>query len=459
MSRCAPALSHVALVALMMTAPLAIAAGVATTTQADPAHPTITSPRIAALSREIAAGNRAAAEAFWRERDQVTPLVEPIADDPTCSWVTFAWRGDADTRRVGLIGGPVIHDFSKWLDRLGDSDVWYRTERIPNDARFLYSFQVDRPAAWPTDPAKAEAAFKQYLPRPDPLNPCTEYDASVLELPDAPPQPWATRVPGMTPTASKLWSKIPGVPRGASRSHVIRSDILKQDRRVDVYLPIGYDPRADKPYKLLVLFEGSGVNELLDNLAVQQRMPPVVMAVPHFVNRNAECECSEPFADFVADELLAWLRDHYRVSAAREDVIVGGFSYSGLAAGFCAFRHPVKLGNVLTMSASYWWFPESNTPAAAFRGEPGWLTREYVRAPLPTHPPRFFLAAGRFEDYYPWSLLAENRRIRDVLAAKGYAVEFREFTGGHEPVSWRSAMVEGLIALTREGNAANDAGQ
>jgi enterochelin esterase-like enzyme len=102
------------------------------------------------------------------------------------------------------------------------------------------------------------------------------------------------------------------------------------------------------------------------------------------------------------------------------------------------------------MSGSYWWFPGYDAPDALFRGEPGWLSSQVAAAPRPAQPPRYFLAAGRFEDFYPWSLLAENRRLRDVLTARGYDVEFREFMGGHDPVSWRSAMVDGLVELTRD---------
>jgi hypothetical protein len=352
---------------LILTSPLLFAAPpllAAAVHASDLPTTRFTSPRIAALAKELATDSKAI-ERFWREMEGNSPIIEAIAGDPACSWVTFVWRGNADTGRVRLLGGPVIHDFSKWLERLGETDVWYRTERMPNDARFVYSFQVNRPVEWPLDPVEGAAMYKQYLPRPDPFNAHVEYDGSVLEMPDAPPQPWLGRVEGMTAAASKLWLKIPGVPRGAVRSHVIASKTLKQDRRVDVYTPIGYDAAATKTYRLLVLLEGSGVNDLLDNLSEQKRMPPVVMVVPHFVNRNAECECSEPFADFMADELLPWVREHYNVTAAREQTIVGGFSYGGLAAAFCAFRHPEAFGNVLTMSGSYWWFPGAGTPAVA----------------------------------------------------------------------------------------------
>ena len=77
--------------------------------------------------------------------------------------------------------------------------------------------------------------------------------------------------------------------------------------------------------------------------------------------------------------------------------------------------------------------------------EPGWLTRQFITSPhLPV---RFYLAAGRFEHFFPLSLLAENRRFRDVLEAKGYSVDYHEFSGGHDFICWRSPLVDGLIAL------------
>jgi enterochelin esterase family protein len=77
--------------------------------------------------------------------------------------------------------------------------------------------------------------------------------------------------------------------------------------------------------------------------------------------------------------------------------------------------------------------------------EPGWLTRQLATSTKA--PVRFYIAAGRFENFFPYSLLGENRRLRDVLRAKSYSVDYREFSGGHHPVCWRGPFVEGLIAL------------
>src|SRR5262249_61648792 len=63
------------------------------------------SPRLAALAKELKAGNRAALEAFWRELKDKAPLVEPVVGDEKRLWVTSVWRGDNDAKRGDVIGG------------------------------------------------------------------------------------------------------------------------------------------------------------------------------------------------------------------------------------------------------------------------------------------------------------------------------------------------------------------
>ncbi len=43
--------------------------------------------------------------------------------------------------------------------------------------------------------------------------------------------------------------------------------------------------------------------------------------------------------------------------------------------------------------------------------------------------------------------VAQNRHMRDVLLAKGYRVSYHEYTGGHDYVSWRGSLADGLIDL------------
>ena len=156
---------------------------------------------------------------------------------------------------------------------------------------------------------------------------------------------------------------------------------------------------------------------------------------------------AEPFAAFLIKDLVPWVRAEYRVSEEPARTIVGGLSLGGLMASYCSLRHPEVFGNVLSQSGSYHWSPgelerdDRDMPDE----ETGWLTRQFVAAPR--RAVRFYLEIGRFEDGGFVSGLTENRRFRDVLKAKGYSVHYSEFCGGHDYVSWRGSLAEGMMAL------------
>ncbi len=70
-------------------------------------------------------------------------------------------------------------------------------------------------------------------------------------------------------------------------------------------------------------------------------------------------------------------------------------------AAYCGLRHADVVGNVLSLSGSFQWFPGALDETGAKDGEPGWLTRQYAATPY--RPIRFYLQAGRFEDSFPFS--------------------------------------------------------
>lgn len=68
----------------------------------------------------------------------------------------------------------------------------------------------------------------------------------------------------------------------------------------------------------------------------------------------------------------------------------------------------------------------------------------------PRLPVRFYMTAGR-DELDPTGrdrdILNTSRHLRDVLLAKGYEVHYEEFFGGHDFLSWRGSLANGLIAL------------
>jgi enterochelin esterase-like enzyme len=392
------------------------------------AKPSAPSPGISALRKEIDSGNLAATKDFWAELAQRgAPLIESVpAPGNACdSLVTFVWKAEADTRNVAVVGGIDGAEPAKnQMLHLAGTDVWYLTYEIRNDARFSYAFSPNDSLVALLDPARNSMAFK-----PDPLNSKRLPDlyASYVELPAA-PREW------ITPAAKK--------DQGALVRTTFASAIRKNERDIWVYTPAGFTTSTGR-YPLLVLLDGGGyisstapARDILDNLIAQGKIPPVVAILVGNTDRVAELECSASFSDFLAKELVPWARQNYHAAAEAGATIIAGSSLGGLAASYAGLTHPEIFGNVLSISGSYWWTPPGD-------GEPEWLTRQFV--PSPKVPVRMFVAVGSMEERV--NQLVTNRHFRDVLAAKGYALEFREFNGIHGYLNWRGSLADGLLYL------------
>jgi len=80
--------------------------------------------------------------------------------------------------------------------------------------------------------------------------------------------------------------------------------------------------------------------------------------------------------------------------------------------------------------------------------EGNFLVNQFLASPK--LPLRFYLTAGTFEidrDGSGGDILESTRCLRDVLLAKGYEVHYEQFVGGHDGLSWRGSLGNGLIAL------------
>jgi enterochelin esterase family protein len=300
------------------------------------------SPRIARLRSALMADGTGATERFWRDvAERGAPLVEPLADGRT-ALVTFVWRGAGELRNVAVLGSLMGLDAEQnQLAHLAGSDVWYRTYQLPMAARGRYWFSPDDPLA-PLSVEHWDERIANW--RRGPRNPATFRDpwylgeadvrevlVSVLSLPDAPAQPWG--------------KEVPGVPAGMLAEHMVRSVLLGNARRVWVYTPAGY---AAGELGAVVFLDGHAyayamsAPTVLDNLIAAGRIPPLVAVFVDSLGHRREVElpCYPPFADFLADELLPWAREHYRITASPERTVVGGSSFGGLAAAFAGLRRP-----------------------------------------------------------------------------------------------------------------------
>ncbi|MEZ4706024.1 MAG: enterochelin esterase [Caldilineaceae bacterium] len=403
----------------------------------------VLSPRINKLLQEMQSEGQPALAPFWREASQHgAPLIERIADDEQHVLVTFLWRASEATENVVVIGQlGTGQDFAEnCMQRLLDTDLWYKTYQLRSDLRAAYTLS-------PNDSLMPYHKVEDWLERtktwqPDPLNPnqmvVPEHakPLSTFELPDAPPQPWLI-------TGAH-------VPTGRVDETRFRSNILGNERTVWVYTPPEYGS-DQAPHNLLILFDGAAylrvmhVVNTLDNLHAHGRLPPLIALLVDnidFATRAVELGCNALCATFVVDELLPWIRKHYHVSSDPSHTVVGGFSLGGLAAAYLGFTHADSFGKVLSQSGSFWWKPADYV-------EHEWLTRQFVLAEK--RPLTLYLDVGVLETESTYdngpSMVVVNRHMRDVLEAKGYSVHYREYAGGHDYMYWRGALADGLLAL------------
>jgi enterochelin esterase-like enzyme len=408
------------------------------------------SPRIEALRKQAASGN-ADITSFWNQlAAEGTPLVEPVEKDPQHQLVTFLWRATPETRNVFLNGSLQIggrHPLDFVMHQIPLTDVWYLTIRLPTGARFTYALSLNDPLVF-NGPQPERTATTQA----DPLNPhrwgcapeASRYDCqSIAEITGAAPQPWIV--------------KNSSIAAGTIEKQKIQSELLNNQHDLSIYLPAGYKANA-APYDLAVIFDESAyltrvpTPVILDNLIAASKIPPtvaVLIANPNQDTRNKELPPNPKFADFLATELIPWMHAHYNVTNDPARTVVGGSSLGGLAATYAAYRHPEVFGNVLCQSGSFWWAPDHS--AAIPEGtitEPGWMAKQFIASPK--LPLKFYMDAGSFEfdsNGTGGSILENSRDMRNVLLAKGYEVHYQQFVGGHDYLSWRGTLADGLIDL------------
>jgi enterochelin esterase-like enzyme len=412
------------------------------------------------------AGDPSALRQFWRTVGREgTPLVEPIQGDEDNVLVTFVWR-DSEARSNVCLDSPALRQgayFARWrenqLERLEGTDLFYRSYRLPRELRASYLFTLDAPLIAPTDPPdEAHQRFRAFLAsgraaNPDPLNPRTVVEDlgrdthriwSAFELLDAPRQRWTI--------------ERQDVQHGVEQTVRFRSEILDNERDISCYLPAvaGSSP----PQNILLAFDAPRfLLTTLDNLHADGLIPPTLLVLisnPMLQDRTRELACHEPFAEFLATELMPWLSSNYAIEVDPPRTTVAGCSLGGFAASHAALRHPETFGNVLSLSGAYWWGPEHDPSRPGWGGGTSdWLAGQYESSPKQSV--RFYLNVGQLETGEPAAkaispvlhTLESNRRMRDVLLARGYNVTYDEYYGGHDWACWQVCWAEGILALAR----------
>ncbi|HGO5814234.1 TPA: alpha/beta hydrolase-fold protein [Mannheimia haemolytica] len=374
---------------------------------------------------------------FWDSIKQTgTPLVEPLNEQQ--SRVTFLWRGAQYNVRIWG-GVSTEHDF---MQRLGETDLWYKSYIVPNDTLVEYKLAPDVPTL-PVDEYTQRRALLATA-QADPLNKTPYFEkigqnihntdkfnyASLLKLPNA--------------STQSFLIEAPNIAKGSMQQLLFESAKLANKRRLFVYLPEGF--RAENNYAVLYLFDGVEYTErvptktILDNMIAQKVIPPTVAVFienPSSESRRVELPANPIFTQALAEELVPFVEKQLNISA--KERIIGGSSYGGLSSAYTVLNYPNVFSKALILSGSFWWNPKG-TPSE----QSHYIAQQFIqKEKLPLC---FFISAGFYESGKS-TILETSRHLKDVLLAKGYPVTYIEQSTSHGYLAWQGLISDGLKAL------------
>ena len=373
----------------------------------------------------------AALERFVDSRKGKGPIIEEIKDDSKDVNVIYVYYGDENTQGVEVYGGTHSSVGGIHLDRFLRTPLFFGSETIPKDSRYRYGYTVTETRLFGPNQT---IRVSDEIDTTDPFNPDIFGGLSVLNLSDAPPQPYIVE------NSSGLHGKLSPTS--------FKSSSLNEDRKLSIYTPPGYE--SVKAADLLIVFDGATYDgggasliptpTILDNLIAAAKIGPTVAVFVNNIQRERDLGGYPPFSDFIALELIPWIRKNYRIKDGPSHVVLAGSSRGGLAASHCAFLHSDVVGNVLSQSGAFWVRNENPEPPWPISVDSGDLLLSFRNSPRV--PIKFYMEVGRFD-----SLYSLNREMRDILLLKGYSLDYREFDGGHDYYYWRGSLADGLMSL------------
>ena len=216
-----------------------------------------------------------------------------------------------------------------------------------------------------------------------------------------------------------------------------------------VYLPAGYDPRAQRTYPVLLALHGfPGHPEVFEHLddflgtvdrAVATRtMAAPIVVVPE-INSPAglDTECVDapggPHAEtWLAHDVPDWVVQHFRATRRRTSWATWGFSFGGWCSAMLGIRHPDVFGASVVVQGYF--RPDFDAGYEPFRpGSPLYRSYDLVDIAL-HHPPAlslWILASKQDSLSYP----STNALVKDARAPLSVTAELLK-EGGHRASVW-----------------------
>lgn len=387
------------------------------------------------------------------------------------SSVLFVWQDPQGNEYESSIASVLLDvnsltDHHSWepvcLHRISGTDVWLGELQVYSSWRGSYSFIPIEKHQLPdsvrqTGDGSREAQRAWWMSVAvnqisDPLNPLPELVSgwgvsSPLHLPKA-----------TTELGWQEWDRGELNAISASRVNSINwsSKELGNQRTAWLFSTV----TSDAP--LVILLDGqkwgapSGTLSVLQYLTDTSKIAPAhYLLVPSIdgPTRWKELSCHHPFWQSLLDELLPIVTSILaKDDCSATDFLVAGQSLGGLSALYAGVTFPEYFSKVISLSGSFWWPEDSrmrapnnttssdewikNVPANS-------LADQILKNQISVSHLHVFLNVGSGEA----DMCLYNEATYRAIQQKGGQVHYEMVCGGHDWLSWRSGLIDGLRYL------------
>ncbi|MEP3350755.1 MAG: enterochelin esterase [Marinomonas sp.] len=394
------------------------------------------------------------------------PLIK--TQDNGESLVVFVWQDPQGNEKTSSTASVVLAvnsltDHHSWepecLNRVVGTDVWFGQLTVNSKWRGSYSF-IPLPANQLPEFVKKQGDGTREAQRawwlevvanqiPDVLNKSPILtsgwgESSALHLPHAPEEEgWKEWDQGALPLLSV----------DQIQSIHWHSFILNNQRDCQLF------STAKGDASLVILLDGqkwganSGTLSVLQYLTAMNKIAPAhYLLVPCIdgQTRWKELSCHRPFWQALIDELLPKIKiELAKSNHTVSDFVVTGQSLGGLSSLYAGLHFPEYFSKVISLSGSFWW-PEvdrmqspKSTELSQVTLVPNSLAEQIQNNLVDVQHLHAFLTVGSGEK----DMCLYNDMTYQAIKEKGGNVYYETVFGGHDWLSWRSSLTNGLMHL------------
>jgi enterochelin esterase-like enzyme len=238
-----------------------------------------------------------------------------------------------------------------------------------------------------------------------------------------------------------LIERAEGIAKGTVSKHLLKNLWFFSESRRNVWF---YKPPTEEAVPLLVVWDGNDyldrgkLTEIVDNLIAQKKIRPIALAMlgNNHPTRFLEYNQSDTTLYFLGNHVIPFAQTKLNLLDYKKHVGswgVMGASMGGIMSLYTGFRLPHIFGKVLSQASPFW--------QRGLMGGEDILLKQMIQA-LPKAELKIWQDVGTFD-----FLLEENRVLNSLLKKKGYKVNYKEYSAGHNYTAWRNALPEALSYL------------